>query len=463
MYALHPVLQGRFFSFLPKSSIAALALANSYWHDVFKHQGVVLEAIPSADIPADGACFMNIMVDETAGGILPAALQKWGNRVRTYHKATPSDDPIPTCIRCLKYSNRVPLRHLASTHITSLTLSYALPAHLLPLALRALHLTSARTSHDPDAPEITYESLTDLVDLQISEMVQSEYARNLPPNLRSLELCVNGKLSSRLPISLRRLAIRAEIPNDYHFPPQLRNLSVAYIGSTSPQTIFPPHLLHLQIMNANLHPGIIPDGVEELVAYWCRIDDGAIPESVRRLKFVDIWRLPTSLPEGLESVVLCNVYNYQMKPGFLPSSLRTLELPDCNVSWAPGSLPEGLVRLVCGKYQKCAFRKGVLPSTLRHLDVGAVFNRSCQYIPENLETLVLSRNYSKGLGSQLPRNLKRLILPKTWQGILNQRMPRAGSKQLVDLHTYLGPSIEYLEIGEAKFVHVGERKFRRVA
>ncbi len=139
---------------------------------------------------------------------------------------------------------------------------------------------------------------------------------------------------------------------------------------------------------------------------------------------------PGFLPSSLRLLRLPDSYNTRLVPGGLPSSLTELTLMSYNRTLGVGVLPASLTRLHLIHFNRL-LAVGVLPTGLTQLRMNS-YNRPllCGVLPGGLEVLEMARFDLLIAAGVLPNRLERLSLSSLRRGIAFGALPSS----LVALH-----------------------------
>lgn len=184
--------------------------------------------------------------------------------------------------------------------------------------------------------------------------------------------------------------------------------------------VLPSKLKTLKIPDFYNHPlveGVIPTSLVELDLgnkYDSYLSPGVLPNSLQYLRFSDEYSQALdqgSIPEGVHTVI----FNVFSSPGLtrdsFPSTLKVLEI-NGSVEIIPGVLPEGFETLIIGDDYEYSIEKGVLPTNLKTLVIGEGFDYPIEegVLPPNLKYLEFGIHFQQPLPEGvLPEGLETLF------------------------------------------------------
>ncbi|KAK5580822.1 hypothetical protein RB653_000846 [Dictyostelium firmibasis] len=238
---------------------------------------------------------------------------------------------------------------------------------------------------------------------------------------------ISGELSKLIPVSVKNLVL--EINNQLVVGDIKEGLISLKLGKKYDQKLT-PGLLPMDgsliefnsgraFRNGDLEllPGSIPSSITSLTfgySFNSVINENILPKGLLKLKLKGFNKLiiRNSLPTSLLDLELGRNYNRAISAyGTLPSSLTSLTLGQRFVHVIyTGTLPPTLKKLIIQSINyNQRFEKRSLPDALEHLEFhkNGFFNQPIgdKYLPPNLKTLILPRQWSNNLEPILPQQI----------------------------------------------------------
>lgn len=205
--------------------------------------------------------------------------------------------------------------------------------------------------------------------------------------------------------------------NRNKIPKNIKNLRIGHIKNeieplTLPDTI---ECLDTGVYNFELKKGVFPSSLKKLVLGQCyceKIEKGIIPNSITHLKLsYDSLDINDLLPDFLQSLIIDGHIVNEITKNLLPNTLKHLYLGYYNIELKPNCLPDSLNFLHVGTTYYHKIKKNVLPPLLKHLKLGYGYRELIDDDSISMPDSLTKITYEKYYSIKI--NLKKKALPIT--------------------------------------------------